>query len=83
MAITASRASSALKSARFLSLSVLQIQYSEWVASALTAKTNEAGEGIPFVAPSSHLLKSPAIANFLRSYRWEPIPNILELNLEE
>ncbi|MCO5579999.1 hypothetical protein L7F22_033865 [Adiantum nelumboides] len=83
MAIAASRASSALKSARFLSSSVRQIQYREWGASALVAKTNEAGEGIPFVAPSSHLLKSPAIANFFRSYRREPIPNISELDLEE
>ncbi|MCO5583407.1 hypothetical protein L7F22_037318 [Adiantum nelumboides] len=83
MAIAASRASSALKSARFLSSSVRQIQYREWGASALIAKTNEAGEGLPFVVSSSHLLKSPAIANFLRSYRREPIPNISELDLEE
>ncbi|MCO5581943.1 hypothetical protein L7F22_035832 [Adiantum nelumboides] len=40
-------------------------------------------QGIPFVAPSSHLLKSPAIANFLKSYRQEPIPNISKLDLEE
>ncbi|MCO5560308.1 hypothetical protein L7F22_013920 [Adiantum nelumboides] len=83
MAIAASRASSALKSARFLSLSVRQIQYREWGASTLITKTKEAGESIPFVEPSSHLLKSPAITNFLRSYRQQPIPNISKFDLEE
>ncbi|KAI5056244.1 hypothetical protein GOP47_0028062 [Adiantum capillus-veneris] len=83
MAIAASKASSALKGTRFLRSSLRQICCREWSASPLMAKTKEAGEGISSMTPSSHSLKSPAIANFYRSYRREPIPNISELDLEE